>query len=350
MLYLSRFIGEFAYGIVDTDDDVETVVSRSELRNLVMKLGLKIEGIEVGGSYEGIKSMTVYQDPRYRTVAQTKAKAILGVDITLFRGEIVRIKLGDMALKAGFLRLRLSDYGTKIDGRCPITTPRGSDKFKLVLVLDDKIKVEDIAPKVGLNGLCIDISELSDENVVSGCYNGLAVTAGVDHEQWDEYLIDNGDRDLFWRYLYLLSQTYENLNKRFKELEHRGHKIEIAEKLEDKFFWDWAALTTVDLRSEFHRVLTRRAIEEFMHTYVDKRWKISKACNDYVIIRPRMKCLCTLLRVWTQIHAVDITRFQNYIGYFDVSPQVQGLCIELYNKICEAFCCTCKERGVKLPR
>lgn len=352
MLYLSRFVGELAYGIVDTDDDVETVITRAELRELVLKHKLEIKGVEVDkrNLSAGIKRIFVYQDPRYCTPRQVKAKAMMGVDITLYKTEIVRIAVVNDLAKSDNIRIRLSDFGQSIDGRLPISVPSGRYNFKLTLVLDDNIKVRDIATKVGLTGVCFDISELSGEQLVSECYNSLAIGAGVDPENWRNYLIDTGDRDIYWRYLYYLNQTHEDMSTKFAELDWRGHKCDVAERLENTFFWDWAALTLVDVKKYFDKILTTKELNEFFHTYRHRQWKLDKECTDFKIARGFMPCLCKLMRLGTYVNALDVIRFGNYIKYFGGTEQVQELCLKLYNNICGALHYCCTKRGIKIPR
>ena len=90
MLYISRCVGREKWGVVDTDDYVETIVDRKQLYEACLVDGLDIKGVVLGsgrvagrygpavrGTY--IRSIEVYQNPEFLTRSQAKAALLYGV-------------------------------------------------------------------------------------------------------------------------------------------------------------------------------------------------------------------------------------------------------------------------------
>lgn len=127
MLYLSRFsytketmladvqaklegkhigINEVRCGVVDTDDNTENFVSVAKLRDLVMRLGLNIQGSDPV-CFRSTKDC-VHQDSEYLTSLQLKYQSLGGVRITTWRGMITAIEY-NLLSNRGPVEIRLSD-------------------------------------------------------------------------------------------------------------------------------------------------------------------------------------------------------------------------------------------------
>lgn len=140
MLYLSRHIGPFEFGVVDSDDDVETKVSMVQLKNIACEKGLKIAGVHVAPTglscSRSITKVIPYKYPAYQTVDCVKAYAVLGVGVTLWRDHIVSIERFD-----GYsdIVLRLSDYGSILADKFLSRSTMFRDERKMTLVFDDSL-------------------------------------------------------------------------------------------------------------------------------------------------------------------------------------------------------------------
>lgn len=163
MLYISRYFGVGRYGVVDTDDGVEQVVTKKELVNS-LNLGCEIRG----ASDEN--TIRVYQPTETRSQLQVKTYALLRVDIKTYKDCIVDISFDPNQI-TNPVTLRLSDYGKKC-GDYLLAYTKQAAKHKVTLILDDKIgfgkKSFWIPPSNNLEafGLNIDIRELCDDTAL----------------------------------------------------------------------------------------------------------------------------------------------------------------------------------------
>lgn len=202
MLYLSRSMRDFktndiSYGVVDTDDDSETFISWSELKSAVLDSHLEIKGVmfenDVTGPY--VSNLIPYQDERYLSTNQVKAKTLLGVDITVFRGIVTCIQVNGK-VAAEHITLRLSDYGIGLASNTYIGC---ATKTKLItIILDDKIDADefDFNQYYAAN-VCWDISEVSSDKIVNTVHWRLmSVCSGA--SDWNKYVIDGQGR-IGWR-------------------------------------------------------------------------------------------------------------------------------------------------------
>ena len=99
MLYISRRIayidGDFAkvtYGVVDTDDNVETIVSADMLHEAISIHGLKIGGYEADSRY-----IVPYQHKDSMRPSQAKIKMMRDVDVTVWGSYITRVRWSTMS-------------------------------------------------------------------------------------------------------------------------------------------------------------------------------------------------------------------------------------------------------------
>lgn len=198
MLYLSRiFDNELAstvrYGIVDTDDDSEQLISWPALRDNVVGRGLEIAGVSTSDSISGlyIHDTHPYQDARYCTAAQAKAKTLLGVELVLWRGIITCITADANVTPTG-ATLCLSDYCTKVNASAYIGWLPSTNKSKFMrLILDDKITELSISSQ-HVFGVVWDISELNNPAVLNVLRDKLSFLAS--QESWEKYVIDRQKR------------------------------------------------------------------------------------------------------------------------------------------------------------
>lgn len=186
------------YGVVDTDDYVETIISWGMLNEICLEIGLEIKGVTVEYSSLGFDSLvtdiTPYQDMRFYTKKQAKTKTLLGVDVRTFRKEISAILIDAERLR-GNVQIRLSDYGERISGIADV----GWDGSKMpmlkrvTIILDDKIEVYGDAYRMFASGVYWDFSEVTDDKFVSRVL-AYMMARHVDKKYWMSYFIDSKGR------------------------------------------------------------------------------------------------------------------------------------------------------------
>lgn len=204
MLYVSRVAGysefELTYGIVDTDDDTETMVDSDDLESIIWKNNVKIVGAEVDLLTDSITPQTMipYQDPRYVTKTMAKLKTMAGVDIRVWRKYITGIFIDCSASKRGTFSIRLSDFGRVICGFTPVNwfyryASNRSGRPKLTITLDDKIDVPSSEFPIFASGIHWDFSEVTDDNFVEEVNQYMHVHYMDFDYQWN-YLHDKSGR------------------------------------------------------------------------------------------------------------------------------------------------------------
>lgn len=163
MLYLSRFLGPDAYGVVDTDDGVEDIVSFSDLYSAL------IAGIEVVGvCATNLSGHTIHQPAETSSQFQVKTNLLYGVDVKTFGDTITNIRLDNCSKP---VTLRLSYYGKSCAGFI-FTGNKNVGRHRLTLVVDvdfteDTFKVHPMLEffYAGASGIGViyDLRELDDE-------------------------------------------------------------------------------------------------------------------------------------------------------------------------------------------
>lgn len=97
---------DMLYGVADSDDDAEDLVTLYDLCNICCHIGLPVRGVEVKeGQIEVIKP---YQSLETMTQLQRKAHALYGVEITEYCGAISSITYDGTSMKTAPV-IRLSD-------------------------------------------------------------------------------------------------------------------------------------------------------------------------------------------------------------------------------------------------
>lgn len=204
MLYISRIINDpvidVKYGVVDTDDDVETLIGMEELSDIVLRKHIHIDGVILESSDSGqyVKDTVPYQDMRYYSAKQAKTKALLGVDVRVWRNIVTGI-LADGAVAKSDVRIRLSDYGTELAGGSYLGWTNISKLGQMMtLVLDDKITDFDCSSH-RVYGVRFDISEVTNQAIIDALFYRMSFILN-NPRSIQRYLIDKHHRfNEMWR-------------------------------------------------------------------------------------------------------------------------------------------------------
>ena len=135
-LFISRRIKTTiytSYGVVDTDDGVETKLPGEDIYNIINQSHLEILGVNPE-TFE----ITVYQLPELVTRRQTKARLMQAVDIKIWNGMITSVKW-DAERITKPVHVRLSDYASKCADLIFSENHDTPDSVKVVIILDDKL-------------------------------------------------------------------------------------------------------------------------------------------------------------------------------------------------------------------
>lgn len=91
MLYISRYCGNYKYGVVDSDDGIETIVSKDMIESYVEKDGLIIRGVEKYPISGRVKHIRCYQGQKEYLKRCARIKAVYGADVVIFDNSLVSI-------------------------------------------------------------------------------------------------------------------------------------------------------------------------------------------------------------------------------------------------------------------
>lgn len=186
MLYVSRFVGKTAYGVVDTDDGVEDIVGVSVLMEALRTVGNIIVGanaVPTGGPlWHFIEKIRPYQPSETMTQLQVKTSLLKHIDVLTYNSMVTSVQVRASEITAP-VTIRLSDFGSMCaDGVFRGLTWEG--RHTVTVVIDDRIKflensfdlpVEDKARCLGVDGagIMFDLREVSRPDVYKAVYSAV---------------------------------------------------------------------------------------------------------------------------------------------------------------------------------
>lgn len=344
MLYLSRVIDDRSYGVVDTDDDVEQVVTREELSTAIIKYGIAIEGIAYDKAIGGyrLRFDGVYQDPRYCSTLQMKAKTVLGVDIVTFRDEIVSILVDKSVVRSG-LRVRLSDYATKFNCFSPIGWSVSVGNGSLVLVFDDSIEFVGGVPRFETPDVCLDLSDVTNEALVTKIYEKLAKTNSIDYTEWPKFVMDRPERYRFWRYVGMMESAPSETDEFVLALKNAEDRGDIGRRVGEIYKPEFESMANIDISKTFFTSLSLFDFVGFVRNFLPNDVSPYVTCTDYYELRSSFIGMFQMLKVVSTVNSYSLLRFENYIKFFDVSDDIKLLYVQMCNNVAKGLIQYCKE-------
>lgn len=194
MFYISRVVGANKYGVVDTEDGVENIMTTGELSRATCKLGIPIEGVTLyyqpGHKLPNIASIKIYQAPESISREQVKLKALKGVDVKKQGDVVVSISVNAPADKP--VTIRLSDIGTEF-GNYIFSGNKISQGT--TIIVDDKIKVTKQTFKNWYGRMILDVRELTNMQVMDYICSDFATEYYIDSKDIRRYVLDNPKRE-----------------------------------------------------------------------------------------------------------------------------------------------------------
>lgn len=202
MLYISRYVRDISYGVVDTDDFNETIVPEDVVHDAVLKAGLTIGGVsKVGyvqfGDYS-ICEIFPYQPPETFSQLQIKTNLIKHTSVLVWKNIITSVRWRANEIKEP-VSIRLSDFGRVLGDRFLCGNSQ-TDSHKITIILDDKLEFErnSFWRPMALDesaGIKFDIRELTRESAAELFYLRWVVHDGSDsRNKRVRAVIDSDDR------------------------------------------------------------------------------------------------------------------------------------------------------------
>lgn len=327
MLYVSRKLNGNKYGVVDTDDDTETIVTERELLVYCGSLNMKIKGVALKrfANSISIHSISIIQDPSRASLYQAKAKALLGVDIVIRKDEIVSI-LVNYEMAAEDTVIRLSDYAHYLSGAAPIGWKPAHMFKSLRLIFDDKLEVVGDITSIEPLGVCYDIREFSDDAVVACMYKSLLKSNAVDYTMFADILLDRSDRHRFWVYVGIVNATGVDSRDDYLEgLKTVADRVEMSERVADFYKADFKEVGY----SSVNLYIGREKVPGMLQDLFMSDWKLLRDCTDYKVLRESFIGVFAFLKYCSVLNNQKLSRFWNFVQFFDVPKWVQSLYVSL---------------------
>lgn len=335
MLYLSRIIkGKTEkYGIVDTDDGVETIVTRAKLRKIVVEDGIVIDGVRIINGNTDIFTFCPSRDNTKVSSKQVRLEFLTGVRINTFAGEITSIRVDGKVMRDG-QRIRLSEYANRMDWNVKVIF-LNMDMQRLTLVFDDKIETGGSCVLPRGDHLVFDMTEKTNNEEVSQFYKAFIKCFELGDGAWDSYLIDQPERRLWYMRRALLSCNIMRGSKLLEELSmapasHRVHSLTKRDYQEFNILFRWGSYDIVyeDSDERFHK---------YVCEYYTQNGKIP---FDYSKLPAHAYKILTCLDYSGPLDSDDSMRFylakrklMHYIMFFDAEPKAQAIFVRLLELI-----------------
>lgn len=344
MLYISRYITDYSYGVVDSDDGVETIVTREELAAVCITFRLKVKGVEVKHGNMGwyVDAVEPYQDRNTYNKRQIKALTLLGVDLKIYDQEIVAISADSSVAKSDVV-LRPSEFAKKLS--CFVKLNK-SASCSLTIVLDDRIEVVGETFRVGLNGVRFDLREVSNEMTAKSVYKDVVVEYPVPIDMWEHYIIDNDSRSGFWKAIAAIDESDEAV---IKDIICNVDMHELCVQIEELYLEDWLRLVSDDKPVAFYSSMSPVSCLNLFTDFMETPWDFTQEVTDYAVVRKRMPDLSNMLKITSTTNTVAVRRLNTYTQFCDVSDEVKKIAIALYNKSCKSIVAYCKMNDLSLP-
>lgn len=183
MLYISRYLERYNYGVYDTEDDVEQMADSRYILDAVNRLGVDIEGVTItpeaaSRGFRTANEIAPYQHPAFVRPLQVKMNMLNKVNIKTWRNMITSITW-DAERAQEPVAIRLSDFGEICADRI-LYGNVPSAEHHITLIIEDSVRFHEYALlgpniSVGLDGLGVmfDFREVKNESKAFALYNHL---------------------------------------------------------------------------------------------------------------------------------------------------------------------------------
>lgn len=342
LLYISRYIGE-KYGIIDTDDNVETAVTWRELRRILL-LGIDIVGVNYAISDDcGTKKLTVlgiepHQVSSSITGKLAKLKALSGVDIRLRGDTIISISWNADTVKSK-TRVRLSDYASAI-GDHAFDNSRYKNDTEVIFILDDKIKTTRASFADFFNSCSVaDITEVTNQKTINNLYGAFIDQAKQSSviNFIDDHIID-ADEDRLRRYqavgaVYAFNHpsgvVFTELDKAFVSDHFRGRFLRLCQaKIA------FADTPKAKMMLQLHLVALRKHIDFWYSTQ-----------SDFTTVFSKDNCrILRILQEASMLNPKSLWLLTSYLTIFRSDGEIKSA----YVDFCKRGYTWCFETAMKL--
>lgn len=340
MLYVSRIAGINKWGITDSDDNVETVVTLSQLEKYIL-LGLQIEGVEANvRMYRGrqkveVLRVRVYQDAAHSTAQRAKAIVMQGIDMRVKGGKILSVSWDSSRLK-DVTTIKLSGYGQKCENFIFVSTPLPTTK--VIIVVDDRVQIKKQTFKrvFNLTNVTLDIRNCTNPKTATYIYEEYYLGYNGMDSNVGNRILDNTDRQELWKAIDVVFHGRAHWHTM-----PMGISVEVSKKFEREFS-DFANLKLELCDGQLH--LQNLQIYANRIAHEKAFWRSN--CQDYDTVKEKDEHVLHAIRVCVPCNYYKMTRFINFMEWFYPSDAIQSVFVELCNRANNWFLDEAEARGL----
>lgn len=325
MLFISRQVGVDKWGICDTDDMHEDILTRNEIEQIILDYDLRIEGtlmlthpIE---QYRYLSAVNVVQPANTKTAEQAKAKVMKHVDTQVYNGAVQGISVGvdDTAV-------RLSDYGTNWGSYVFWFNKIGR---RTRFIFDDSLKFGSKTFTDWHNrAVIMDMTEVNNMKLVDYVYSDFISDSQMDVDDIQYYYIDRPERRWYPEALWIIHNgTFFTSNApaiamimsdmgAVEDMIYKKYKRDMLKTCQSQFV----------LRAEKH-------VKTLLYMSVELMHPVWATTCEYAVLRDAcMPILFDKLAQDTTISYASLRRLQNYITFFHVSPEIRKAFVDFCHR------------------
>lgn len=212
MFYVSRIVRNGLYGVVDTEDNREDLMTTSEIRHAVIDIGITIKGVSLTGNRGGrvgLKAIEVYQSAGAGSRVETKAKVLYGLDIKK-TGDVVSSIMVRQGVSCG--TVRLSTLGTKFGA---YVFKSGNVQGDVIFELDDSVEIDKRTFKDWwkFSGIVFDLRQVTNMKIVDAVLDAIDMRVNVPIDKLymlNIRVLDGVERALYANALWILQTEFVN--------------------------------------------------------------------------------------------------------------------------------------------
>lgn len=341
MFFISRCFPGNKYGVVDTDDWSEDIVTWAELNVAVLTHGIRIYGAEVESPDDPdaifIKFVTPYQHSRFYTNKQAKTKTLIGIDVGTYGDEITYIVADGQVTKDG-TRIRPSEFGKRMGWYASVWWKNRQVSKKYVIVLDDGIEmIGETPPEIFTSGVLWDISQVTNEAVIRSVYSELMSDDLLDIDEWSQYVIDKERRVRFWQCYSLIYKGVDTDDKRLAALKAAPDWKENCFRLAKMCKHEFELIADLPIDVKLFPSSYFGDVVRMVNYIVEEGGKKYFSVGDYEFLRKYFLDIFEYLREYANMQYYgESLKFEDYVRCFDAPTDIKRIYVKLCNNVVKA--------------
>lgn len=338
MFYVSRIVTRGRYGVVDTDDGKESIMSTADIKKAVLELDFEIAGVTTKRTNRGyaIDKIAAYQPPKSVSTKQVKAKVMQGVDVSKNGDVVVGISVVPHTIQP--LSVRLSDFGTKY-GKYVLKDR--TIKGNVIFVLDDSLQINQLTFRDWYTNVTMDFREVTKQSILDTVlyddfFDRYVLIGRVN--SLDSSIIDIPERKSYAKAVWLV--CFEFVNQMQLEVAQQvlptispEAKAMVAKRYSRKF---------INLGKSEVKVLPDAFVSDLeMCNTVCRRMReagltATSSFEDWLWYESRIDFLGRLKHL-VNADFRTVTKFKNYARFFTPSAEVKAAYVQFMDKAVSAI-------------